>query len=267
LAQELITAYERCQTIAVPPSAREPKLDLSTAYAVEAELARLRQARGRTVVGRKVGYASKALWRLLKLETLVWAHMYDDTVSWAEGNNLSLDIGRMCSPKIEPEIVFKLKEPLEGGVPDAAQVLQSTEWLALGFEIIDCVFADWKYQPPDFVAFFGLHAALVVGKPMTVEAQMIPVLVEQLAKFKASLSRDGQIVSEGSGRNSLGSPALCVAELASAISRRSGTEPLARGELISSGTLTESLPIAANQTWTAALSGIDLPSLTLRTTP
>ena len=30
---------------------------------------------GRTV-GRKVGYANKALWRAFKLDPLVWAHMY-----------------------------------------------------------------------------------------------------------------------------------------------------------------------------------------------
>ena len=267
LAQELMAAYQSCQIITVPPSARPSGLDLSTAYAVEAELTRLRRASGRTVVGRKVGYASKALWRVFKLETLVWAHMYDDTVRWAKDDEVSLSVGPMCSPKIEPEIVFKLKRPLDRGALDAAAVLQSTEWLALGFEIIDCVYADWKYQPGDFVASYGLHAALVVGKPRSVEAQTTATLVDQLAKFKVSLSKDGQIASEGSGRNSLGSPALCVAELASAIGRRSGAEPLASGELISSGTLTESLPIAANQTWTAALSGIDLPNLTLRTTP
>ena len=41
-----------------------------------------------------------------------------------------------------------------------AAVLASVEWLALGFEIVDSVFADWKFQPADFVAAFGLHAAL-----------------------------------------------------------------------------------------------------------
>ena len=38
------------------------------------------RAAGHRTVGRKVGYANKAVWRVLKLETLVWAHMYDDTV-------------------------------------------------------------------------------------------------------------------------------------------------------------------------------------------
>ena len=43
-------------------------------------------------------------------------------------------------------------------------------WKSLGFEIIDCVYQDWKFQPPDFVASYGLHAALIVGAPIAVDA-------------------------------------------------------------------------------------------------
>jgi 2-oxo-3-hexenedioate decarboxylase len=211
-----------------------------------------------------VGYANKAVWRALKLDTLVWAHMYDDTVQYAAGNVAALDVRRFGAPKIEPEIVFKLQRPLDGS-SDAVAVLEAVEWMALGFEIIDCVFADWKFQPADFVAAFGLHAALVVGEAQRVDASNIPALVDQLARFTVQLRRNGEVVEEGSGRNSLRSPALCLGELASAIFRRMPDEPLAAGELVSSGTLTESRPIAAGESWSATVEGIDLPSLTVRT--
>jgi 2-keto-4-pentenoate hydratase len=265
LAQELMSAYAHNQIITAPPSARDPDFNLVSAYEVETQLAQLRRADGRMTVGRKVGYANKALWRVLKLETLVWAHMYDDTVRFAPANKASLSVGQMCSPKIEPEIVFKLKHPLRGGITEPATVLEAVEWLALGFEIIDCVFAGWKYKPSDFVAAFGLHAALIVGQPRTIGAEQIPALADQLSRFKIHLSRDRQIVDEGSGRNSLRSPALCLGELATAIDRQSGAEPLEVGELISSGTLTDSHPITANQTWAAVLEGIELPNLVLHT--
>jgi 2-oxo-3-hexenedioate decarboxylase len=259
-----MAAYSSCQIVPIPPSSRgDTGFDLAAAYAVEAELARMRRASGRTTVGRKVGFANKALWRVLKLDTLVWAHMYDDTVRHADGNAASLSLERMCSPKIEPEIVFKLKTPLEPGVVEASAVLAAVDWLALGFEIIDCVFAGWKFQPSDFVAAFGLHAALVVGAPMRLDPELIPVIADQLPRFKVRLMKDGQLVDEGSGRNSLRSPALCLGELASAISRDAAAEPLASGELVSSGTLTESHPVAPGQTWTAVVDGLDLPNLTL----
>ena len=266
IARELIDAYASRQILPAPLTSSDPGFDLSAAYVVEAEIARLRRADGRTIVGRKVGYANKAVWRALKLETLVWAHMYDDTVRGADGNSASLDITRMCAPKIEPEIVFKMRAPLDG-VTDPADVLARVEWIALGFEIIDCVFPDWKFQPPDFVAALGLHAALVVGAPRAIDTAAVPALVEQLAQFKVRLSRNGELVEEGSGRNSLRSPALCVAELSAAISRRMPDEPLSAGELVSSGTLTESKLIAAGESWSAVVDGIDLPSLTLQILP
>ena len=263
LAEELRAAYAGTQFIIdTPPSGRVPGFDLDAGYSVEAELVRLRRASGRTTVGRKVGYANKAMWRALKLETLVWAHMYDDTVQHADGQIASLTIRRMCSPKIEPEIVFKLRSPLDGA-SDAADVLSHVEWIALGFEIIDCVFPDWKFQPQDFVAAFGLHAGLVVGQPRVVDRAAIPALADQLARFTLTLSRNGEVVAEGSGKNSLRSPALCLAELSAAISRRTPDNPLAAGELVSSGTLTDSQLIAPDESWTASVDGIDLSSVTL----
>jgi 2-keto-4-pentenoate hydratase len=72
-------------------------------------------------------------------------------------------------------------------------------------------------------------------------------------------------VAEGSGRNVLGSPALSLGELATAVSRQPGASSLAEGEIVSSGTLTESQFIAAGETWSADVTGLDLPRLTVHT--
>ena len=265
LAQELAAAYANRAIIAALPSGREPALDLPTAYAVEAHLVRLRRAAGHHTVGRKVGFANKAIWRALKLDTLVWAHMYDDTVQFAESNDGEVSLARFRAPKIEPEIVFKMRQPLGAGDHDATAVLGAVEWVALGFEIIDCMFADWKFQPADFVASYGFHAGLIVGQPLRAEADVIGTLCEQLPAFKIRLMKNGEAAAEGSGKNSLRSPALCIGELAAAIARQPGAERLEAGELVSSGTLTESQFIAPGETWTAIVEGIALPPLTVRT--
>ena len=266
LADELQDARARRRSDVAPPSARGASFDLDVAYAVERELSLRRQAEGHAVSGRKVGYANKAVWRALKLDTLVWADMYDDTVRHAPGDEATLSIAPLVAPKIEPEIVFRLRSAVAPGVAEPAAVLDAVEWIALGFEIIDCVYQDWKFQPADFVASYGLHAALIVGSPLAVDAAGVSGLVEALAAFKLQLLRNGEVVEQGSGRNSLRSPALCVAELATAISRRAGAAPLAAGALISSGTLTESRPIAAGEVWSATVDGLELPTLTLRVT-
>ena len=262
LADELQQARQARRSDVTPPSARGA-FDLDAAYAVERELSRRRRAEGHAVAGRKVGYANKAVWRALKLETLVWADMYDDTVRHAPQNDATLSIAPFVAPKIEPEIVFRLRSSVPAAVNEPAAVLEAVEWVALGFEIIDCVYQDWKFQPADFVASFGLHAALIVGAPLAVDAASAPALAEALAAFKLQLLRNGEPAEQGGGRNSLRSPALCVAELAAAISRRAGAEPLGAGDLISSGTLTESRLIAPGETWTAAVDGLQLPDLTL----
>jgi 2-keto-4-pentenoate hydratase len=265
LARELLSAYETGGMIKIPPSARSG-FDLNTAYDVEATLKQFREAAGHKTVGRKVGYANKAMWRVLKLETLVWAHMYDDTVHFADSNSATLTVAHPRSLKIEPEIVFGLKVPVTGEDSDAASALASVDWLALGFEIIDCPFPDWKFQPSDFVASFGLHAALVVGARINVRPDLIPSLIDELARFKLRMAKNGEIVEEGSGRNSLKSPALCLAELGAAISRRFPSHPLSAGEVVSSGTLTAGHATGKGDLWTAEVEGISLPSLTLRLT-
>jgi len=227
---------------------------------------RFREAGGHRAVGRKVGYANKAMWRVLKLETLVWAHMYEDTVHYNDSNSATLNLPHRRSLKIEPEIVFGLKQPITADGLDATAALESTQWLALGFEIIDCPFPEWKFQPSDFVASFGLHAALVIGGRVQVQPDLITTLVDELPRFKVRMSKDGEFVEEGSGRNSLKSPALCLAELGAAIARRFPTQPLSAGEIVSSGTLTAGHPADKGDVWTADVEGLPLAPLTVRLT-
>ena len=264
LAQELLSAYETGQMVPVPPSER-PGFDLDTAYQVEATLKKFREAGGSKAVGLKVGYANKAMWRVLKLETLVWAHMYDDTVHYSDRNSATLSIAHPRSLKIEPEIVFALRQPvIVEGAPDAAATLGSVEWLAIGFEIIDCPFLEWKFQPSDFVASFGLHAALVIGEKMPVRPKSIEPLVDELSRFKVRMSRNGDFVEEGSGRNALKNSALCLAELSAAVARRFPDQPLSAAEIISSGTLTAGHATGKGDEWRADVEGVSLPSLTLQ---
>ena len=135
--------------------------------------------------------------------------------------------------------------------------------MALGFEIIDCPFPGWDFKPADFVAAYGLHRALVVGEHTAVEAANIPALVDQLASFKVLLWRNGELAEEGAGKNSLRSPALCLAELAKAAMNQAGSTPLEAGELISTGTLTGAHAPAAGESWRAEAQGLPVSSVTL----
>jgi 2-oxo-3-hexenedioate decarboxylase len=168
--------------------------------------------------------------------------------------------------KIEPEIVFGLKQPIISAGLDAAAALAAVDWLAIGFEIIDCPFPEWQFQPSDFVASFGLHAALMIGERVTVQPEMVAGLVDQLAKLKVRMLKNGEVLEEGSGKNSLRSPALCLAELGAAIAKRFPDEPLSSGEMVSTGTLTAGHLTTVGDCWTVEVEGIELPSLSLTLT-
>jgi len=262
IAQELIDAYEAGDLLPETLSSRQG-FDLATAYAVEAELMRRRRAEGRAVVGRKVAFANPAVWPKLRLQTVAWASMYDDTVQ----NTNEIDVTPVpftYAPKLEPEVVFKLKGPLKGNLRDPAAVLNDVEWIALGYEIVDCPFPEWQFQPADLVAAFGVHAGLVLGQPTAVAASNVSRLATQLAEFKLRLFRNDIFIEEGGGRNVMSNPALCVGELAAAIARTPGAAPLGAGELVSTGALTTPMLIAPGETWRAEAVGLDVAPLVMK---
>jgi 2-oxo-3-hexenedioate decarboxylase len=238
------------------PSSQNPSFDLNAAYEIERAIVGLRRQEGRKTTGLKVGYANKAVWRVLKLETLVWAHMYDDTVHYAPSGEAHLQLPFYHAIKIEPEIVFHLKHSIARRL-DAAAALQAVDWLALGFELIHSPFPGWQFKPADFVAAAGLHAGLVIAEPRLLDTTDIPQLIEQLATFKVRVTRNGEFVEEGAGKNSLRSPALCLAELASATA-------IKPGDLVSTGSLTAGHLVSRNESWKVEADGLELRALTLQ---
>jgi 2-keto-4-pentenoate hydratase len=59
----------------------------------------------------------------------------------------------------------------------------------------------------------------------------------------------------------LDSPLLAFAHLAEVLAQQSRFAPVQAGEIITTGTLTPLLPVAAGGTWTTTLDGIDLPGI------
>jgi 2-oxo-3-hexenedioate decarboxylase len=155
--------------------------------------------------------------------------------------------------------VLRLRAPLPTGVNEPAAVLEAVEWIALGFEIIDCVYQDWKFQPADFVASYGLHAALIVGAPMAVDATNSPALAESLASFKLQLLRNGEPPSRAAAATRSAAPRSVPPSSrprSHAVRARNRLPP---AKLISSGTLTESRLIAQARCGAQPSTGFSCP--------
>ena len=197
------------------------------------ELVRMRRRRaGRTTVGVKVGYANKAVWRVLKLDTLVWAHMYDDTVAFADAER-GLAVAR-ADDRAEDRAGDRLQDESAArrGRTEAAAALEAVEWLALGFEIIDCRLSRLEVSARGFRR--RVRPARRAHRRRAASGRRRRRSRRSSSSCRSSRCgsrRTARLVEEGSGRNSLRSPALCLAELASAIARQT---PPRRSQLASS---------------------------------
>lgn len=261
VARELLAAYDDVR-LAVPPSVRWPRFDTTAAYDVLDRIDDERLRRGWRPVGWKIGFTNRGLWERYGVDRAMWARVWDRTiVRCGPSGTAEVEVDRYVAPRLEPEVVVGLRAPLRPGIADPAEVLRSVEWVAPGFEVVQCVFPDWRFTAADCAAAFGLHGGLVVGEPVPVDGWSATDLVTALEEASVELSRDGEVVDRGVGANALGSPLLALAHLADALASRGAA--LAAGDVVTTGTLTDAWPLTSGTTWRSTFTGAPFAGLTL----
>lgn len=261
IADRLIAAYDSA-TMLQPITASQSDFTVAEAYAVLAEIEARRQRQGWQPVGRKIGFTNRTIWDRYGVWQPMWAHTWAHTVHQAEAGRAELSLSTFVQPRLEPEVVFKLNAPL-APTEDPVIVLESVDWIAPGFEIVQSHFPDWRFKAADCTAAFGLHGALVVGTPLAVTDTNRADIAEKLPRFTATLSRNGSVVEQGSGANVLDSPALSLAHLARVLAEQPQSPPLAAGETVTTGTLTDAWPIKAGETWSSDYGDLGLEGLSM----
>lgn len=260
IAEELLAA-KALATLIVPPTDRG-EFSVDAGYAVVGQLHATLLQRGDRPVGRKIGFTNRQIWEEYGVDSPLWAYVYERTVRQGAAQGV-LALSGLIQPRIEPEIVFGLRAPLAPGTTDPEALLDAVGWYAPGFEVVECHYAEWRCRIADYVADFGLHGALFVGPPISVDHSRSARLIDQLERFTVELLCDGQVVASGGGANVLGSPLLALGFLSETLARQ-GAAPLAAGEIITTGTLTPALPLLDGQTWSRTADGLDLAPLTLQ---
>lgn len=238
----------------------DPSLDEDRAYAIADEVHRRRVERGEKPVGRKIGFTNRTIWPRYGVWAPIWGYVYDSTLHKATHGDARLAIDQLVQPRIEPEVQlhFARTPPI---TRDEAAILDCVDWIAQGFEIVQCPFADWMFTAADAIAACAVHGALVVGTPVAVAD--IDDCAAKLRSFTITLSRDGDQQATGGGANVLDSPLLAFAHLAEVLAAQSRFPPVEAGEVVTTGTLTDLLPAAAGETWSTTLEGIGLPGMSI----
>jgi 2-keto-4-pentenoate hydratase len=264
LADSLMAAYAGGGTLG-PITGWLPEFDVATAYDVLHEIERRRAAEGWLPVGRKIGFTNRTLWPRYGVFQPMWAHTWRETVQHVPEGVAIFSLERTVEPRIEPEVVFGLRGPVPmRPVDDAREILRAVEWIAPGFEIVQSHFPGWKFKAPDCTAAFGLHRALVVGARTPVTDANRAALAASLATFELVLRHGNRVVDRGVGSNVLDSPALALAHLARVLAGQPSSAPLAAGELVTTGTVTDAWPVAAGQSWSSDYGTLGLPGITLQ---
>jgi len=261
VAGRLIAAYDRAEMLP-PITEATPDFSVAEAYAVLGEIEARRRAQGWRPVGRKIGFTNRTIWSRYGVWQPMWAHMWAHTVHFARAGRASLSLAPFVQPRIEPEIVFKLKAPVPL-TDDPLQILASVEWMAAGFEIVQSHFRDWRFAAADCTAAFGLHGALVVGMPVPITEANRAATAAALPSLAVTLSRGATIIDRGVGANVLDSPALALGHLAGLLAAQPGAPPLAAGELVTTGTVTDAWPAAPGETWSSDCSALGIEGLTV----
>jgi 2-oxo-3-hexenedioate decarboxylase len=261
IADALIAAYDTA-TMLPPITASAPEFSVADGYAVLADIEARRRAQGWQAVGRKIGFTNRTIWPRYGVCQPMWAHVWTRTVHFARDGKATLPLNGLVQPRIEPEVVFKLKGPVPV-TEDAAAVLACVEWMAPGFEIVQSHFPNWRFAAADCTAAFGLHGALVIGAPLVVTDTNRAALAAALPAFELTLSRGDTVIDRGAGANVLDSPALALAHLARLLANQPLSPKLAAGEIVTTGTITDAWPVAAGEVWTSdygtlGISGLDL---------
>jgi 2-oxo-3-hexenedioate decarboxylase len=245
-----------------PFSTTYPNISLEEAYRVTAAVRAQREARGERPIGRKIGFTNQTVWAESNVHAPIWGYLYDSTVGDLGSEALEVSLGGLAEPRIEPEIVFGLAAPPAPGMDEQA-LIRCIDWIAHGFEIVQSIFPNWSFRPPDTVAAYGLHGKLLIGPRHSAESRSNE-WARDLSRFEIDLFRNGARVDHGVAANVLDGPLFALRHLAETLAQDRLSPPLAAGEIVTTGTLTRAFPAAAGEEWTTILAGIPLEGARIR---
>jgi len=239
--------------------------DAPQAYQTALQVRQLRVARGEQPRGFKIGFTNRSIWERYQVFEPIWGTVWDTTLSMANAaGECSIDISRMCQPRLEPELVFGMRS-----TPPADLTLDTLfdaiDWMASGFEVVQSHRADWKFTVADTVMDSGLHAHLVVGQAVKVAdvASSGAALHALLAGMSLTLMQAEQSVEKGAALNVLDSPLMALLHLMKALRSCPGGPDVQPGDVITTGTWTDAWPLSAGQVWQSQYA-LPLVGLTLK---
>ena len=109
-------------------------ITLDDAYAIQRAWVAQKVARGRRIIGHKIGLTSKAMQAALNIDTPDSGVLLDDMVFPDAGE---VPAGRFIQTRVEAELAFVLKRDLDSPTLTMLDVIEATDYVVPALEILD----------------------------------------------------------------------------------------------------------------------------------
>jgi 2-keto-4-pentenoate hydratase len=147
----------------VPPDEMTP----DEAYALQGEVARLREERGELVIGYKIGCTSQVIRDQLGMREAIFGRLFD-TECWPSGTRLNRS--RFANLAIEGELAIRLAEDLPSTPLSDEEYIRAVGSVFPVIELHQHALPENGNRAAALIACGGMHAGFVTGVPETTGA-------------------------------------------------------------------------------------------------
>lgn len=223
-------------------SQRFPEITIEDGYKISRAWVALQLQEGRSIIGHKIGLTSRAMQMATQITEPDYGTLLDDMLfTCSPGKTLDIPFIRFIEPRVEVELAFILKDPLQGPNVSLEQVLAATEYITPAVEIIDARITALDQTTGttrkvfDTISDNAANAGIIIG------AEKIAPDKLDLPWCGAILSQNGVVEETGLAAGVQGHPAIGVAWLANKLAPWG--ETLQPGQIVLAGSFTR--PVAA----------------------
>ena len=223
-------------------SKRFPGMTLEDGYRISRAWVALQLAEGRRVIGHKIGLTSRAMQQASQIDEPDYGTLLDDMLyTCTPGQVVDIPTSHFLKPRVEVELAFVLKAPLQGPNVTVEQVLDATEYVTPAIEIIDARIEQFDRHTQvmrkvfDTISDNAANAGIVVGAGRAAPREL------DLPWCGAILRQNGVVEETGLAAGVQGDPAIGIAWLANKLAPWG--ERLEAGQTVLAGSFTR--PVAA----------------------